>query len=164
MLLATVETEWIGAVMSVIGGLTAIVGVGIATWQLSNANKQIQGLKVSLRMNALAAVLQIENELRNRMARMVDIGTSLDLQKSNVKPNQKKVAALERHLNSCIEQYINAADRLAFCIKNEYVPDQDWRPEYRDFLSNIVRDYSNHFGPDSIYTNIIDLNGKWKRV
>jgi hypothetical protein len=66
-------------------------------------------------------------------------------------------------MNAALENWFNAVDRLCFCIKHNYLPEKDWRAEYRDCIANIVKEHEDKFGPSSIYTNIIDINNKWKR-
>jgi hypothetical protein len=155
---------WISALATVAAVAVAYFQLKQANKQLAGLDKQLQGLDASLRMNGLMAVLQIESDMHSRMHRMVEIGTRIELEKNKANKNLKNLASLQRNHGACIEHYLNAADRLAFCIRHEYVPDKDWRAEYRSFFSNIITAHKEfYFGSDSIYTNIIDLDAKWKR-
>jgi hypothetical protein len=75
----------------------------------------------------------------------------------------KVIDALERELDGYVENWLNAADRLAFCILKGYLEERDWASEYRPYFANLVRKHRDQFGPDTIYTNIKDLHDRWAR-
>ncbi len=148
---------WVQAWATVAAVLVAVVGVWVAYTQLKQLNQ-------AARMSHLMAVLQIEAELNSRQEKLDEI--SLLIQQEDVK-EAKDLALIGvwgDYLESRKERLLNAADRLCFCIKNGYLPDKDWRVEYREFVLNLVRAYPERFGAGSIYNNIIDVNNLWQRT
>lgn len=146
----------IGNVAEWVAGVATAAAVFVAYWQLS-------GLNSSLRMNGLVAILQLEADLHSRMSRMTEISARIEEEGAKAKPNNKRILALNRHLEASIEQYLNAVDRIAFCIKKNFVPERDWRAEYRTFIADAIKNYPQFFGADSIYCNILDIHKKWSR-
>lgn len=148
--------DW-GDVPTWLTAIAAFLAVAVAYWQLS-------GLNETLRMNGLMAVLQIESELNVRKHQMAEVGTKLAIECSRVPSRQKQrlIEALTRQLKATQENYLNAVDRLAFCILKNYVPEKDWRAEYRDWLASDIRSHEDFFKPGSPYRNITTLNDKWQ--
>jgi len=148
--------EWTTAYATVAAALAAIAATAIAYWQLSNLNK-------TLRMNALTVVLQLESEMNSRKQRVEEYAAQLRIEAEGEKPNDRVVAILSDELNGYLENWFNSSDRLAFCILKGYLAERDWKAEYRQYFADMVRSHEDSFGPGSIYTNVIDLNHKWKR-
>lgn len=148
--------DWLNAWATVVAALAAIAGVAIAYWQLSNLNK-------TLRMNALTIVLQLESEMNARKQRLEEYAAQLRIEACGEKPNDKLIEILSDELNGYLENWLNSSDRLAFCILKGYLEERDWKTDYRQYFADMVRSHEDSFGPSSIYTNVIDLNNKWKR-
>ena len=148
--------EWISATAAVVATATAIVGVIVAYWQLSNLNR-------TLRMNALTVVLQLEAEMNARKERVDEVAAKIRKQGIKDEPNEGLVEILDEEMQGYLENWLNAADRLAYCILRGYLAERDWKAEYREYFLGLVRDHEEKFGPKSIYTNIIDLSNKWRR-
>jgi hypothetical protein len=55
------------------------------------------------------------------------------------------------HMNACLENWLNAADRVAFCILRGYRVDKDWKTEYRGYFVELVKAHQDKYGPGSIY-------------
>lgn len=148
--------EALGAIATAVAAVAAVVGVWVAWSQLGNLNS-------TLRMNALAIVLQLESEMNSRKAKGDELAAEIRKVTIEPHPNQRLVEILGDHLKGCLESWLNAVDRLAFCILREYVPEKDWKTEYRNYIADMIRVHKEYFGPDTIYTNIIDLHHKWQR-
>jgi hypothetical protein len=148
---------WIGLVASFITAAAAVVGVIVAWIQLKNLNS-------TLRMDGLLGVLQLEAEINERRGRMCE--TAIQIHEENRKPKKEQekqtFESLETILRERTEAYLNAVDRLAFCILKGYFPEKEWRAEYRDFIATDVADHQEYFGPSTRYTNILKLHARWK--
>lgn len=137
-----------------IGAITAIVAVVLGYRQLS-------GLTTTLKMNGFMAVLQIENEMNSRKGKMLEVTDEINQEKVKKTPNDERLEYLKSQLDAHLELYLNSVDRLAFCIRHEYVPEQEWEKEYREYIANVVTNYQASFGPASIYRNTLYMNHRW---
>lgn len=148
--------EWanIATIITVIVSATAV----IVAW------RQLSGVRKELKMSSLMAILEIESGMNSRKEKLDTVNFKIRTLKANNRLT-KDIAEILNDENSCaLENYLNSVDRLAYCILKDYLKDRDWRTEYRDYIQNIVRDHEEKFGAGSRYTNIIDINDKWKRV
>lgn len=147
---------WVTAIATIVGALAAIAAVAVAYWQLNNLNQ-------TLRMNGLMAVLQMEVDMNARKQRVDDLAAEIKKENAKQAPDLQLIRILGEQMNGCLESWLNSADRLAFCILKRYLPERDWRVEYRTYFFELVRDHEAKFRANSLYTNILDLNGKWQR-
>lgn len=150
------SADMVGAVGGVLAALAAGAGVAVAWYQLNNLNK-------ALRMSGLMAVLQLESELNARKEKVDELSAKIrELGLAGEKKHELLVIVTDQY-KGILENYFNAADRLAFCILKEYVPQKDWKAEYREYFNNIIKGHEGRFGPASPYKNVIDLNNRWQR-
>ncbi len=75
-------------------------------------------------------------------------------------PAQLKI--MSTYLESALENYLNAMDRLCFCIQKKYLEEKDWRAEYRNVLHNTIGTYKQQFLEGSPFQNIIAVNRLWQ--
>lgn len=148
--------EWLSALASVVATLTAICATGIAWFQLHKVNK-------TLRMNGLAVVLQLESEMNARKQRVDDVAAKLHTDADSGDVAQEVLDIQKSLLDGCMENWLNASDRLAYCILHSYLPERDWKSEYRDYFVGLVKDHEEQFGPASQFINIKDLANMWRR-
>lgn len=155
--------EGITAAATVAGVIVAAAGVIVAIVALYLAKGQLVNLNQTLKMNGLMAVLQMEADMNSRKQRLDELTGEIARENAAEKPNKKLIEAIGTEMNAALENWLNAADRLAYCILNGYLHERDWRAEYRGYFADIVSKHVHLFQADSIYTNILDLNDKWKR-
>jgi hypothetical protein len=136
--------------------VAAFCAVGVAWWQLRNLNS-------TLRMTSLGIVLQLESEMNSRKSKLDDSATELRKAQTATPANADLVAVLGDNMKCCMENWLNAVDRFAFCILHGYLADKVWQTEYRDLFAGLIKGHPDYFGPGSIYTNIIDVDHKWQR-
>lgn len=148
---------WTGAIGTGVAALAAIAAVAVAYWQLSNLND-------SLRMGTLNVVLQLESEMNARKEKVEEASAKVRLEAEMVGAQSCILPILVDTMNGYLENWLNSADRLAYCISRGYLKERDWKAEYRDYFQKLVEDHSQYFGPATIYTNLLDLNNKWKRA
>jgi len=142
--------EWI---RTVIGG----AGVAVAFFQLRRLNK-------SLKLNGVLGIVQLEIEINNRRTQLANVSHEISLEGNKTKSaaRDKRLVTLDKRLEVDTEAYLNAVDRLAYCILKNYFPNREWKIEYRDFIATEISDHSEFFGPDTRYDNILKLHNKWK--
>lgn len=165
-----ITSGWWDAIADTGTAIATIFLVIVAIRQLSKLNTSIFTATASLetskdsnRISNLMNVLEHEAEISGRKSRLDEISYEIEEYSLNNPQPDDKVKILRRKLDSAIEDYLNSIDRLAFCIKNDYFPEKDWKREYRKVIENVVDNYEDWFGAASNYVNVIDLNNKWKR-
>jgi hypothetical protein len=146
--------EWISSVASLLAVVVAMFGVVVA-------NRQLGGLRDSLRTDSLMAVLAMESELSAKKERCEAVASALDRARLKVGPSEGEIHLLDTDLDTAIENWLNALERLCFCINKGYVPEKDWRAEYREYVSDAVRSQPAYFQPGSRFHNILRLNARW---
>ena len=144
---------WVGSIAGCVVAVTAVVALLLAWRQLTN-------LGSTLRIGRLNTILDIETQMNSRKER-VDEQVEKIQRSGGLTDEQKKVE--QDALDARLENWFNAVDRLAFCILKDFVPEKDWRVEYRDYINNIVVKHGKFFPAGTHYRNILDLNNKWQR-
>jgi hypothetical protein len=87
---------------------------------------QLRDLARSSRINA---ILNLEAELHQRRAVLEK--ASIDLQLESRGANGK---LYEDAFNSYLESYLNAVDRICYCILKDYLKDREWKSEYFNLI------------------------------
>lgn len=149
------KAEWVNA-------LAALAAVVVALYGVLVAGKQLGGLRETLRADSLMAVLAIESELAGRSETCSEVSmliARLDAQKSF---DAAEMQALKSRLESAVESWLNALERLCFCINKSYVPEKDWRAEYREYVVKAIRSHPDFFKAGSRHTNTLALNERWQ--
>ena len=123
---------------------------------------QLAGIKRGMNLSSLMAVLEIETQMNER--KMHFDQCSADVRLADVENAPSEVKKIRAALfNSAKENYLNAMDRLCFCILKEYLRDKDWRAEYRNVLKQTVEKFATtDFTEASPFRNIKKLNSKWQ--
>jgi cell division protein FtsL len=145
------SAEWVTAIATTVG-----VGVGLAA--LIFAACQLFEVQKQLKVSNLTNILSLEAEINDRKEtvddisqKIVEIGTAA----------QADTSSLEKRLEAAVENWLNAVDRLCFCVRKNLFPEKEWKIEYRDYIISLVRENESKFGPGSRYTNIKYINDKW---
>jgi hypothetical protein len=141
---------------------TVVVAIGtIALAYIGH--KQLSSLVETLRMGSLMAVLQMESEMNIRKQRVDEINGRIMEEGIRSPPNAALLAELNGQHGAAIENWLNSADRLAFCIIKGYVPAKDWKAEYRTYLNQLVVGMPQRFNAGTRFRNIVDLDNQWQR-
>jgi len=112
-------------------------------------------------MSSLMAVLEIETQMNERKVRLDDCSARIKQGHADKVPKEN-MAILAGSFEAALEDYLNAMDRLCYCMLHGYLEDKDWRAEYRNYLNNAVKEFPNKFNEASPYRNIKKLNEKWQ--
>jgi hypothetical protein len=146
-------SDALSAFGSLIGGLAALAAVVIAQQQLRQVNR-------SLRHSSLATLLTIESEMNNRKQEAEKAACELlTLANRNAPWNEIEIA--NRHLEGCMESWMNAVDRFAYCIRKKLLREKDWKSEYLPYIRNLLVDHPERFRHDTIYDNTRKLAIRW---
>lgn len=135
--------------------ISAFATVGflcVAWWQFRNL----------IRSNTISLELNLESDLNNRKSKMDDISSSIRISSSN--RDIARIEILEDDLEAAIESYLNILDRLAYCILHGYMKDRDWKQEYRDLITDIIRNNEIHFGTGTYYKKLKPHYENWSRT
>ena len=139
----------------------ALIGSIIAYSQLKKINKQLAISVSNQKLDSLKVVLEIETQLNSRKLEL-DKSTKLIMEADLKKVSDDEMNILRDYFNSINESYLNAFDRLCFCIEKEYINDKDWRVEYRQALLDVIKSNEEFFKEGSPYHNMKNLNKKWQ--
>ncbi|MGY1511025.1 hypothetical protein ACW7GX_11500 [Aeromonas hydrophila] len=115
----------------------------------------------SNKINTLNSLLALEDQIAQRRQELSSSAIALHAFKDTANNEQFDIAKLR--FNEAVQMYLNGLDRLCSCIIEGYLDEKKMMRDYRDVINNAVKDHSEKFGADSKYTNIIDINHKWKR-
>ena len=127
------------------------------------AYSQLTNLNETLKMNGLTAIISLESEMNERKESLDRLSAQIQQLAITNPSDEAGAGIMDGLLQGALQNYLNAADRLAFCIKGGYFPEREWRTEYREYFSNIIRSRPDKFGPGTPYRNLLDLNHKWSR-
>src|SRR5262245_44969060 len=129
---------WIDAIGSFLAGIAALAAIALAQKQLRNLNK-------TLRQQVFASVIQLETEMNVRKIKCDDAALCLRelIDTPNTPP--QKIEAAHDYLQGCMENWLNSADRLAFCILKGYVKEKEWKPEYVPYLRGLIDNHGELF-------------------
>ena len=157
--------------------LVAIIGAWIAYSQLKKISVQIGIAVKNQRLDSLKVVLEIETQINARKLELDKAAKAVREAAKTVEEaakaageggrqaalDEETLEILEDFMNATRESYLNALDRLCYCIDKGFIEDKDWRGEYRNVLYEVISEYEDDFREASPYINIKSVNGKWQR-
>lgn len=145
---------WIAAISTLCTALAAIATAWIAYYQLSKLNE-------TLRMNTLSIGLDLERAITERKQKAEHQASVLREERHKNSPDAY-LKILEEELDGYLEDWFNAVDRLAYCIRKDYLPGDEWKSEYQIYIATLVKDHRDFFDGDSSYRNILFLHLEWQ--
>jgi hypothetical protein len=148
------STNWITYANFIATSVSALATLGLAFIGY------IQLQKIA-KSGVLDTVLKLESELSARKQKLSAIAAQIDFESSKSNPNQNKINAFIPYMDTALENYLNALDRLAFCILNQYIPDREWKTEYKTVIIFAVTRNKSKFSIDTSYNNIAKLYKRW---
>lgn len=160
-------TDWISAISSVLSVLISFGFLFVAWYQIKQVKIQLQSLAESQKNSTLMTVLELESELNKRKEYFDQCNFELraydiEINSSKNELNQDVLELLSDKIKIARENYLNALDRLSYCIIHKYILDRDWKTEYRDVIFDAIDNYSECFGVSSRFRNTKQLYKKWK--
>lgn len=117
-------------------------------------------LKNLIQSNTLKTVLDLEAILNQRKSKINEVSSKLRRAYTSGEKDLAKIYSDD--FNAAMEDYLNALDRLSYCILKGYLTkDNDWKLEYQDLLRGTVCQNESYFGLGTPYKNILKLFRKW---
>lgn len=144
----------ISAIAASVMAIAAVVGVAFGLIQLSN-------IRTELRNGSLDSILEIESQMNERKSKVDEITNKIMVEGSTWTVDLKSAYSL--WLNQAKENWYNAIDRFAFCVIRNYVEENEWKVEYRNYIHDVIIADPTKFQTGSPYRNMIDLDNKWQR-
>jgi hypothetical protein len=148
------STNWITYANLIAASVSALATLGLAFIGY------IQLQKIA-KSGVLDTVLKLESELSARKQKLSAIAAQISFESSKSDPNHNKINILIPYIDTALENYLNALDRLSFCILNQYIPDREWKTEYKKIIISAVTQNEPKFSIDTSYNNIAKLYKKW---
>ena len=155
--------EWVSALATVVSALAALCTVAVALYAIVVAKEQLIEIRNTLRNDVLMTVLSIESELAARKAKCDETSIELERLLAQTNLNQAEVKFLSKSMELAVENWLNALERLCFCINKSYVSGKSWRAEYQKYIEEAVENNQHLFGAATRYKNIKDLYERWVR-
>ena len=147
-------TDWLSAVGQMGEAVAAFIVVFYGLYQLKQIRTQLSN-------DSLRIILDIESQINTRKVDF-DRATKALREAELAKLSDDHLSIASDFFDSMRENYFNALDRLCFCIRKDYLPERDWRTEYRNMLMETVKEFESDFGAASPFKSIIELNKKWQ--
>ena len=157
-------TDWISAYSAALSAFISLCILFVAWFQIKQVKVQLKSLAESQRNSTLMTVLELESELNKRKEYFDQCSFearqyAIDKSES---PDINSIELLKDKIKVSRENYLNALDRLSYCILHKYLLDRDWKTEYRDVIFDVVDNYSDCFGVSSRFWSIKKIYEKWK--
>lgn len=133
----------------IITALATVLLLVVAYFQLSNLVKN----------NSLKIIFDLETEICKHKMKLDEIAAKIRILILN--NENQKAEIYEDELSGAEENYLNALDRLCYCINNGYLKEKDWKIEYNEQLIETIRNYQIQFGETTYYRNILNLYKSW---
>ncbi|MCF3098872.1 hypothetical protein EHZ86_16675, partial [Aeromonas australiensis] len=127
-------TVWIYSISAVV----ALLMLGVAIFQLTRLTSQVNQAVKSNAISQLNALLALEGQIVERRKNLGEVGIELAELSGNDDVSESKITALKLRFDEAKQMYLNALDRLCFCVKKDLLNSDDMRLEYRDIINRAV--------------------------
>ncbi|ELF3535161.1 hypothetical protein RNE34_003453 [Vibrio cholerae] len=141
-----------------VSAIIALFMLGIALYQLKQLTAQVTQAVKSNSISQLSALLALEQQIADRRLVLSEAGIAVSEAKN---AKDAEFTALELRLNEAKQMYLNALDRLCFCVNKELLDAEDMRLEYRDIIKAAVKDFPEDFTMATTYRNIKKVYESW---
>lgn len=149
----------------VLGAVTAVIALamlGIGLHQMSNLVAQVKQAVEANRISRLNALLGMEDSIVQRRRELSEAGIRLSqLPQATADADWR---AAELRFNEAKQMYLNALDRLCFCLLKKVLDEDELRPEYREIVRLAVNDFESEFGTGTDYRNIKKVYDRWSDI
>lgn len=145
---------WVSAISTAFAAIGTIAAALVAYVQLRKLNR-------TLRLNTLSLALDLEKEINVRKER-VDEQVAFISENRAKGASEEEIKPLLDELDGYMENWLNVVDRLAYCIRKSYIPEEEWIAEYRNYFRDLINDHESWFRNDSPYLNILYLHRRWQ--
>ena len=139
--------------------LIALVMLGIGLFQMRGLVQQVKQAVEANKISRLNALLGMEDSIVQRRRELGEAGIALVELKKTADEAEWKPAELR--FDEAKQMYLNALDRLCFCLLNKVLDEEELRPEYREVVRVAVKDFEPEFGAGTDYRNIKKVHERW---
>lgn len=157
-----------------IAAFAAVFSLGqlaVAAWALQVIRKQLKRMADAneiaagasksaadaASLSAAMAVVQLEQSVAASRDALATLSADIHAKKDDAAFME---AAAMRH-PELLEQYLNNTDRLCSYIIRGFIDEDNYREDYRNWLTETVRDYKDRFGADCRHRNILNVHHAW---
>ncbi|MBD3581559.1 hypothetical protein [Flavobacterium selenitireducens] len=160
-------TDWISSISAGVSALMSICILWVAWYQIKQVKVQLRSLAEGQKNSTLMTVLELESEMNKRKENLDQSNFDfrqygIDVNSNGRELDDSSIELFRDRINVSRENYLNALDRLSYCIIHNYLSDRDWKTEYRDIIFDAVDNFSECYGVSSRFRNTIKLYDKWK--
>ncbi|HFQ5129981.1 hypothetical protein [Photobacterium sanguinicancri] len=141
-----------------VSAIIALVMLGIALSQLGQLTAQVTQAVKSNSISQLSALLALEQQIADRRLVLSEAAIAVSEAEN---AGEEEFTALKLRLNEAKQMYLNALDRLCFCVNKELLDAEDMRLEYRDIIKAAVKDFPDDFTMATTYRNIKKVYESW---
>ncbi|CAK2647219.1 DUF4760 domain-containing protein [Vibrio crassostreae] len=155
----TAETyNLLTVIIYTVSAIIALIMLGIALSQLGQLTDQVTQAVKSNSISQLSALLALEQQIADRRLVLSEAAIAVSEAENT---GEEEFTALELRLNEAKQMYLNALDRLCFCVNKELLDAEDMRLEYRDIIKAAVTDFPDDFTMATTYRNIKKVYESW---
>ena len=100
------------------------------------------------------SLLSFEQDMASRREKFAEIAIRMGA--------GEDTALLKLMFNESKESYFNSLDRLASSILNGHFSAREMRQDYRDVISDVVRQFPSDFDTGTRYRKVVKLYNRWQ--
>lgn len=100
------------------------------------------------------SLLTLEQDMANRRDKFLKIRDRLD--------NESDNASIVADYSVQKENYLNSLERLASSVLNGSFPEREMKQDYREYITDVVRNFPDEFRAGTSYRKILKLHEKWQ--
>lgn len=157
--------ELISTYIYIISAVIALLMLGIGLYQITQLIQQVKASVESNTINRLTALLALEDTIGERRLRLSEAGIELAEMRKKSKTNptvyNDSFDISKLKFDEAKQMYLNALDRLCFCLNRGVLSEEELRSEYRDVINRAVVDFADDFKTATPYRNVKKVFEKW---
>jgi hypothetical protein len=161
-----------------VAGLVAALAAGGGVWvawnqlgRLADSNesaaRSAESAAKSAESAAVANVIQIDTLRREAALRLEEAGLAVANLKTRKEAGETitehEVTVADLRLNGAIDNYLNALDRICSFLRKGALPEDEYRPDYREIINEAIAKYESRFGgAQNHFRNVKAIYDSWR--
>jgi len=138
-----------------------LISVGLTIWQLRQLVRQAKAAATANEINKLTNLLALEDTIAERRLRLSEAGIAVDEYSKSADVDSNHFTALRLRWNEAIQMYLNALDRLCYCLNTGLLDENRLRSEYRGIVKSAITDFPDQFTLGTEFRNIAKIHESW---
>lgn len=160
-------TNVAGAVTAIVSAAVSVVAVVVACGQLVKMAGTMRLQSFTNVMELQAQMLQMEAEYEKVCADKkiynIEHSGGCEGYADEVAKRTAINGVYNMKMEAALVAWFNVVDMLCFAIRHDYINEDMWKMQYRDYIVHSVVDaFPEKFWENSRYTNIKLMNQKWR--